>query len=266
MEARDRKASARKQERIAKLVWGSLFVVMGVLFTLHDMGRIDLGEPQAEFAAQHAVDGDAQTRWSSEFADPQWLTVDLGSVLALGRVRIAWEAACARDYELQISNDGVAWTSARQVRDAAGGVEEHVLSGSARFVRLSGTRRATGYGYSLWELQVFDASGQLVSEGKPVQASSLEWQNPFALWARFWPLLLVASGLPLLLAPRDDTSQVVGVVLTGLGTFLQLRLLGVIPWGLREGASVVLVVVGLLILIQSLRRSEPPAGGAAGLS
>jgi hypothetical protein len=180
----------------------------------------------------------------------------------LGRVRINWEAAYARDYELQLSNDGVAWTSARQVRDSQGGVEEHALDGSARFVRLYGTRRATGYGYSMWELQVFDASGRLVSEGKPVRASSLEAQNAFALWARFWPLLLVASGLPLFLAPRDDTSQVVGIVLAGLGGFIQLKLLGAIPWGVREGASVVLVVVGLVILFQSLRRSEPPSGGA----
>jgi hypothetical protein len=29
------------------------------------------------------------------------------------------------------------------------------LSGSGRYVRLYGTARGTGYGYSLWEFQVF---------------------------------------------------------------------------------------------------------------
>jgi len=261
MEGRDRKTLARRQERVAKLVWGALFLVMGVLFTLHDMGRIDLGEPGREFAAEHAVDGEEDTRWSSKFHDPQWLTVDLGAPVALGRIRIHWEAAHARDYDLQVSNDGVAWTTVRQVKGSEGGFEEQALEGTARFVRLLGTKRATGYGYSLWELQVLDASGQLVSSGKPVRASSMEDQNPFALWVRFWPLLLVASGLPLFLVPRDDASQVVGIVLAALGAFMQLNWLGVIPWGIRESASVVLIVVGLVILFQSRRRGERPSDG-----
>ena len=267
MRRRDPKALARRQERVAKFVWGSLFVVMGVLFTLHDMGRINLGEPRREFTAENAVDGDVGTRWSSAFHDPQWLSVDLGTPLPLGRIRITWEEAHAKDYELQVSNDGVRWTTARQVRDSEGGVQEQELEGTARFFRLLGTKRSTPYGYSVWELQVFDSSGHLVSEGKPVRASSLEGPNPFALWARFWPLLLVASGLPLILVPRDDASQIVGVVLAGVGTFVQLSGLGIIPWGLRESAAVVLVVVGLVILLQSRRRNgSTDDGGTNGAS
>jgi hypothetical protein len=229
------------------------------------MGRIDLGEPRLEFSPEHAVDGDVETRWSSAFRDPQWLAVDLGSPVDLGRIRIQWETAHAIDYDLQLSSDGIRWTTARQVKDSKGGVEVQALDGTARFVRLLGTKRATGYGYSLWELEVFDASGQLVSAGKPARASSLENANPFALWFRFWPLLLIASGLPLFLVPRDDASQVVGVVLAALGAFIQLNTLQIIPWGIRESAAAVLVVVGLLILFQSLRRSEPPSeGGSAG--
>ena len=33
----------------------------------------------ASFPASNAVDGNTGTRWSSAFADPQWLQVDLGS-------------------------------------------------------------------------------------------------------------------------------------------------------------------------------------------
>jgi hypothetical protein len=84
------------------------------------------------------------------------------------------------------------------------------------------------------------------------------------LWLRFWPLLLVASGLPLLLAPRDDASQVIGMVLTAMGTFLQLQGLGLVPWGFRQTSSVVLIVVGVVILLQSLRRREGPDQGGAG--
>jgi len=258
MERKEAKARAVRQERVAKLVWGSLFVVMGVLFTLHDMGRIDLGEPRNEFAAGRAVDGDVTTRWSSAFRDSQWLMVDLGSPVALSRIRLNWEAAYAKDYEVQISSDGSNWTTARRVTDAHGGVDEQELGQTARYVRVMGTRRGTPYGYSLWELEVFDSAGDLVSRGKPATASSMEDRGPFFLWVRFWPLMLVATGLPLLLAPRNDANQVVGLVLAALGTFLQLQDLGIVPWGLRQTSSVVLVVVGVVILLQSQRRSDRP--------
>jgi len=264
------KALARRQERVAKVVWGSFFVVMGVLFTLQDMGRISLGHPPQQFAPDHAVDGDGTTRWSSAFADPQWLIVDLGAALPLGRIRLNWEAAYARDYELQVSNDGFSWTTARRVRDAEGGIDERELDATARYVRLTGTRRATPYGYSLWEVEIFDSAGQLVSQGKRVTVSSVEDEGPFQRWLTFWPLLLVAMGLPLFLAPRDDTSQVLGVVLVATGAFAQLHKLGLILWGLRESSSLVLIVVGVVILLQSLRRRERsdeggtgPLGGAA---
>jgi len=41
--------------------------------------------------ASAAVDGNAGTRWSSAFADPQWLQVDLGSVQPLCQVTLNWE-------------------------------------------------------------------------------------------------------------------------------------------------------------------------------
>ena len=35
--------------------------------------------------ATAAVDGDAGTRWSSQFSDPQWIHVDLGATAAIAR-------------------------------------------------------------------------------------------------------------------------------------------------------------------------------------
>src|SRR5687768_12626723 len=37
--------------------------------------------------AAAAVDGDPGTRWSSTFADPQWIRVDLGATAAIDQVR-----------------------------------------------------------------------------------------------------------------------------------------------------------------------------------
>jgi hypothetical protein len=234
---------------------------MGVLFTLNDMGRINLGDTEQKFAPSNAVDGDEDTRWSSAFSDPQWLAVDLEDPVHIGRIRLHWEAAYAKEYEIQTSPNGLVWTTAREVTNGLGGREDVEVDTTARYVRMHGRRRATPYGYSLWEFSVYDSEGKLVSEGKPATASSTEDQSPFALWLRFWPLTLVACGLPLLIAPRDDTNQVVGMAFTAVGILLELQALGRFPFGLRQTASLVLVLIGLVILFQSRRRPENDSGG-----
>ncbi|WP_125776301.1 discoidin domain-containing protein [Antribacter gilvus] len=155
-----------------------------------------------EFAwsvASNAVDGDAGTRWSSAAADNQWLRVDLGSVQALGRVALDWEGAYASGYRVEVSNDGVAWTTIHTTTNGTGGDESFAVSGSGRYVRLLATQRATGYGVSLWEFQVFGPGGgtpspspsptpppgtsRLLSYNKPGTASSSE--NSSACWECF---------------------------------------------------------------------------------
>jgi hypothetical protein len=260
-------ARARRQERVAKLVWGTFFVAMGVLFTLHDMGKIDLGEPPSHFGAEKAVDGDVQTRWSSAFRDQQWLAVDLGAPREIAKVRLNWEKAFAVEYDLQVSSDGTHWTTARHVTDGHGGIEEQEVGTTGRWVRMYGTRRSTPWGYSLWEFEVVDPTGVVVSQGRPATTSSTEdIGGPFALWLRFWPLWLVVSGLPLLLAPRDDASQVFGVALTAVGAFAQLAALGYVNWGFGQISSGVLILVGVVILLQTQRRPDVSDDGGPGQS
>ncbi|MFE9239449.1 discoidin domain-containing protein [Streptomyces sp. NPDC007007] len=119
-------------------------------------------------AAGNAVDGDSGTRWSSAFADPQWIRIDLGSPAALSRIELAWETAHAKSYRIELSTDGDAWTTAYSTTTSAGGNETLNVSGDARYVRLTGTERATGYGYSLWEFKVFgtrDGGGPQIPGG-----------------------------------------------------------------------------------------------------
>lgn len=110
---------------------------------------------EGPFAASNAVDGNAGTRWSSAFSDPQWIRIDLGSPAALSRVELAWEAAYAKSYRIELSTNGTTWTNAYITTTGQGGNETLTVSGEARYVRLTGTQRATGYGYSLWEFKVF---------------------------------------------------------------------------------------------------------------
>ncbi|MEU8612800.1 discoidin domain-containing protein, partial [Actinoplanes sp. NPDC048791] len=64
----------------------------------------------ADVAAALAVDGNAGTRWSSQFSDPQWLRVDLGTTATISQVVLQWEGAYAKAYKIQTSADGTTWT------------------------------------------------------------------------------------------------------------------------------------------------------------
>ncbi len=113
-------------------------------------------EETSSYPAALAVDGNGATRWSSAFADPGWIAVDLGTSVPLDRVRIDWEAAYATAYTVETSDDGVTWTVRRSVTAGDGGTDEHTgLGVTARYLRVHGTTRATAYGYSIWELEVY---------------------------------------------------------------------------------------------------------------
>ena len=105
--------------------------------------------------ASNAVDGDTTTRWSSAYSDPQWLEVDLGATHAISQVVINWQNAYATAFQIQTSTDGATWTTIYTTTTSTGGVQTLPVTGSGRYIRMYGTHRATGYGYSIWEFQVF---------------------------------------------------------------------------------------------------------------
>jgi beta-glucanase (GH16 family) len=109
-----------------------------------------------------AVDGDYETRWSSLFEDPQWLTIDLQGVYAIENISLFWETASALAYRIEISTDNTNWTTLASVSSGRGENEEHIVNGQGRFLRLYFTNRNTEYGYSLFEVEVY--GGLLDSE------------------------------------------------------------------------------------------------------
>jgi hyaluronoglucosaminidase len=69
---------------------------------------------------------------------------------------VHWEAAHATAYKLQTSSDGTNWTTAATVADSPGGTEtEWVDQSNVSFLRLQGVTRSSGFGYSVYELQVY---------------------------------------------------------------------------------------------------------------
>ncbi len=137
----------------------------------------------ANFPASAAVDGNTGTRWSSAFSDPQWLKVDLGASASITQVVLQWEAAYATAFQIQTSNDGSTWTTIYSTTTGTGGTQTLNVTGSGRYIRMNGTARATQYGYSLWEFQVYGSlSGGACGTANaalnhPATASSTENAN-----------------------------------------------------------------------------------------
>ncbi|MEV7297184.1 discoidin domain-containing protein [Streptomyces microflavus] len=109
--------------------------------------------------ATAAVDGNANTRWSSAASDPQWIRVDLGATTQLSQVVLDWETAYGKGYRVELSTNGSDWSTAYQTANGDGGTDTLNVSGEARYVRVYGTARGTGYGFSLWEFKVYGESG-----------------------------------------------------------------------------------------------------------
>ncbi len=68
---------------------------------------------------------------------------------------LQWEAAYATAYRIEVSNNAQNWTPIYSTTTGHGGTETLNVNGNGRYVRFYGTQRVGGYGYSLWEFQVF---------------------------------------------------------------------------------------------------------------
>jgi CSLREA domain-containing protein len=117
-------------------------------------------EPGTTLTGAKTVDGNLATRWGSvEGIDPQWIYVDLLASYTINRVRLFWEDAYAQSYEIQVSNDASNWTTIYSTATGDGGVDDLIVSGTGRYVRMYGTQRGTAFGYSLWEFEVYGDGG-----------------------------------------------------------------------------------------------------------
>jgi len=121
-----------------------------------------------DHGAACATDGDPGTRWSSDYADDQWIRVDLGSAQSFDRVDLVWEQAYAKTFVVQVSTDNATWTDAASVDNSAVPLPfnnanaslqtEDFAPRTARYVRINCGLRNTSWGNSLWSLGVVDSA------------------------------------------------------------------------------------------------------------
>jgi hypothetical protein len=99
----------------------------------------------ASLGAGLAIDNNAGTRWSSAFADPQWLYVDLGASRKVNRVVLNWEGAASANYDIETSTSSSGpWTKIYGTTAGNGGLDDLTgLSGTGRYVRMYSRARTT---------------------------------------------------------------------------------------------------------------------------
>lgn len=107
--------------------------------------------------AAWAFDGNLATRFGSKRGiDPGWVYVDLGESKPINEVQLYWEGAYGTSYQIQVSNDAQNWTDVYSTTTGKGALEKIAFNEvNARYVRMYGTKRATQYGYSIWEFIVY---------------------------------------------------------------------------------------------------------------
>jgi autotransporter-associated beta strand protein len=125
-----------------------------------------------------AIDSNTGTRWESVHnVDPQWIYIDLKSVYNIASVNIFWEAASAKNMQLQTATSNASnpnqagpgataangWTTVLDVvnqNPVTNAYTPYNLPGgvSGQYLAMYGTVRNLPYGYSIYEMQVFQAS------------------------------------------------------------------------------------------------------------
>lgn len=128
--------------------------------------------------ASLAIDGNEGTRWESEFTDDETWTLDMGQARTFNYVRILWEGAYCTEFALTASSDGENYQPlyTETAHESAGWQTIYFeKSVTARYVKYHGTKRATQWGQSFFEFQVYlhDGAPQPnIAAGKSVVASS----------------------------------------------------------------------------------------------
>ena len=121
----------------------------------------------SQYKAEYAVDADGNTRWSSQNYDNQNFIVDLWQVYNVGSVVIAWEAAYASQFQVQVSTDNNSWKTVYENYEAKGGKMTITFNTvQAQFVKLYLIKRATENGFSIIEFEIYEGSNSDAAKAK----------------------------------------------------------------------------------------------------
>lgn len=126
-------------------------------------GSVTVSSVADAFVAANAIDGNSNSRWASDASDPQWLIVDFGQRRVFNTVKLDHEGAWIKTFDIAISDDGINFVPIKSIVDQTATLtnnhySQEIYLGAdyiAQYVKMDGKARGTGYGYSLWEFEVY---------------------------------------------------------------------------------------------------------------
>lgn len=125
-----------------------------------DLRKLAVGAIASSFEQEHtavfAFDDDTGTRWSSEWNDNQWISIDLGKPCTISKIELLWEDAFAQEYNIEISHDTHIWKAVRQIQNGSVGKISFAFNDLvARYVRVNAIKRGSQWGFSLKEFIIY---------------------------------------------------------------------------------------------------------------
>ena len=113
-------------------------------------------------SASSAIDGNITTRWSTvgPQSPGQWFQVDMRTTNAFYKLTLDATSASPNDYprgyQVQVSNDGVNWSSSVSTGTGSSALTTIIFnSQTARYIRVTQTGSTTGNYWSLYEFNVY---------------------------------------------------------------------------------------------------------------
>lgn len=106
--------------------------------------------------AQYVNDGNMATRWAGNGQIDDSIVIDLGARYDICKIALTWEkGGFASGYDLKVSDDGINWITVNSVRGNTSLYTEFNSTCSGRYVNMRGITEGGGFGYSLFEFQIY---------------------------------------------------------------------------------------------------------------
>jgi hypothetical protein len=106
--------------------------------------------------AASVTDGNPGSRWASNSSDAEWIYIDLGRGQEVNGVKLNWEEAYGKAFKIQVSDDAKSWKDVYESGDGHVGIQQITFDEvKGRYVRMYGQQRGSGWGYSLWDFEVY---------------------------------------------------------------------------------------------------------------
>jgi hypothetical protein len=111
------------------------------------------------YPPEYAVDSNSTTYWKSESDQAEWIAVKFEKPYNIEGIKLNWGSAYAREYEMQVSDNGTDWTTVYSQTNGKAGVhvfdiEPNIIT---TYLKMNGIKRnTTGTGYALKEFEAYE--------------------------------------------------------------------------------------------------------------